>query len=143
MTMTRTGSHLDEIDREECLELLASQPVGRLAVSMPGRGPLVVPVNYVLDGDAIVFRSDLGSKLTALLGPASFEVDSIDPLHRTGWSVLVVGTAHQVSQWETGHLDVEPWADGPKRHWVRLVPQEITGRRIVLSPSERDDRGYL
>lgn len=139
-------THLEELTKDECLELVRSQAVGRIAVARPdGRGPLVVPVNFVLDGDAIVFRSGLGAKLAALLGPASFEVDHVDDVSHTGWSVLFTGRAFQATPWEVGHVHVEPWVSGPKRHWVRLVPDEITGRRIVLEPVEvvRDGRGYL
>ena len=59
---------------------------------------LVLPVNYVLDGDVIVFRSDPGEKLDAIDGhPASFQIDFIDAFHHTGWSVLVRGTAYRAT----------------------------------------------
>src|SRR6266508_4316639 len=51
-------AELDELDRDECFRLLASVPVGRIAVCGPGQAPLVVPVNFALDGDVIVFRTD-------------------------------------------------------------------------------------
>ena len=131
---------------EECLALLADHPVGRVAIAQPGQPPLVVPVNYQLDGDAIVFRSDPGLK-TQLLAhmPVSFEVDSIDPHHRTGWSVLVHGTAYLATHWETDHLHLDPWAEGKKRIWVRIVPSTITGRRLEPGDFDwpSDGRGYL
>jgi nitroimidazol reductase NimA-like FMN-containing flavoprotein (pyridoxamine 5'-phosphate oxidase superfamily) len=125
---------------EECLELLATASVGRLAVAQAGRPPLVVPVNFALDGDVIVFRSDLGAKLDALRQePASFQVDWIDPLHHTGWSVLVQGFAYESSPVD---VEVEPWAGGPKQHWVRLFAGTVTGRRLTLTLAEVDERGY-
>ena len=138
---------MQELDREECLRLLATQSVGRVAVSNPGWAPHVVPVNYLLLRDSIVFRSGPGTKLRHLLTePISFEVDFVDSFHRAGWSVLVQGLAYQLSSWEIDaeDLHVEPFASGKKDYWVRLVAQSITGRRIALPEAAPfDPRGYL
>jgi nitroimidazol reductase NimA-like FMN-containing flavoprotein (pyridoxamine 5'-phosphate oxidase superfamily) len=124
----------------ECLELLRSCSVGRLAVAEGDGAPLVVPVNFVLDDDVIVFRTDVGAKLDALRRhPASFQVDSIDPVHHTGWSVLVRGVAYESSP---AAVEREPWDGGPKRHWVRLFPGSVTGRRFVFEVDDLDGRGY-
>jgi hypothetical protein len=131
---------LQPLTREECLELLATVSVGRVAVALPDSPPLVLPVNYAVDGDVIVFRSAPGSKLDALRdNPASFQVDWIDPLHRTGWSVLVQGFAYETSP---SGVEIEPWDPGPKEHWVRIFAGTITGRRLTLPPVEIDPRGY-
>ena len=131
---------LEAISREECIELLASVSVGRVAVAVPGSPPLVVPVNYAIDGDVIVFRSDPGSKFDVLREhPASFQVDSIDPFHRTGWSVLIQGFAYETSP---ADMTIEVWDAGPKEHWVRIYPGAISGRRIVLPDVPTDQRGY-
>ena len=123
---------------------MASLSIGRIAVGRHDEPPLVVPVNYVLDGEVIVFRSDPGSKLSALSQhPISFQVDFVDPFHRTGWSVLVSGVACAANQREIDHLIVEPWAGGAKRHWVRVLPSVVTGRRIRLPEIQRDSRCYL
>jgi hypothetical protein len=138
------GPALEELVRQECLDLLSACSIGRVAVPVAGDGPLVVPVNYVLDGDVVVFRSDPGTKLTAVqLGPISFQVDQLDFLRRTGWSVLVRGLAYEATHWETDHIPLDPWAGGDKHHWVRLVPSSITGRRIRLPELLLDGRGYL
>lgn len=140
---TETGPILEAIGRAECYELLSSRNVGRAAVARAGRGPLVVPVNYGMDNRAILFRSDEGSKLWALReGPISFEVDDVDPFHRTGWSVLMEGRAYELQQWETRSKQLDPWAPGARAHWVRLVPTEISGRRIRLVQPDVDQRGY-
>ena len=55
---------LEELEHDECLKLLATMSIGRVAIVIDDRGPLVVPVNYALDGDVVVFRSGAGSKLT-------------------------------------------------------------------------------
>lgn len=136
---------LDEIDRDECFQLVASLGVGRIAVTAESGGPpLVVPVNYVLDGDTVVFRSDEGSKLFALEEqPASFQVDFVDAFHRTGWSVLIQGVVTEVDSSTLAHLTLEPWAAGLKRHWLRVIPAVVTGRRLRLPRFTRDARGYL
>ena len=135
---------LEELSRDECMRLLASASIGRVAVPSPDGSPLVVPVNYVLDGEVVVFRSDPGSKLFALREyPMSFQVDSVDPFRRTGWSVLVRGIAYEAVPEEVEHLTVEPWTGGEKQHWVRVLPRVVSGRRIRLPPIRTDARGYL
>ncbi len=138
------GPNLEEITREECFRLVASLSIGRVAVARNDEPPLVVPVNYVLDGEAIVFRSDPGTKLFALRHkPISFQVDFVDPFHRAGWSVLMQGIAYEAISREVEHLKVESWAGGAKQHWVRFVPSVVTGRRIRLPEIEINARGYL
>lgn len=134
---------LVEIGVEACFDLLGRATVGRIAVNVDNLGPLVVPVNFTLDGEIVVFRTDEGTKLRLLAaGPVSFQIDSFDHGHRTGWSVLVRGIAHEADDWEVRHLDVQPWADGEKAHWVRLVPGVVTGRRIAPAELPFDDRGF-
>ena len=134
----RTG--IQVLDREECLALLAQDVIGRLAV-MSGVGPVIFPVNYALDGDAIVFRTAPGTKLDAgPRAPASFEIDDFDRATRSGWSVVVVGRLEEATPFDAAVLErvqslpVEPWAQGDKPHWMRLVPTRITGRRVDHEP---------
>jgi nitroimidazol reductase NimA-like FMN-containing flavoprotein (pyridoxamine 5'-phosphate oxidase superfamily) len=131
----RTG--LEVLDHDECVRLLASDEVGRLAL-VDGGAPVVFPVNYRLDGEAIVFRTAPGTKLAiAARGPVAFEVDAFDRTARTGWSVLATGRLEEVTHFDpptferVRDLPVESWAGGERAHWMRLVPSRITGRRIV------------
>ena len=142
--MTSDRPQLLDLTAEECWELLGQYDVGRVAVNIPGDGPLVVPVNYILDGHAVVFRSDPGTKIDALrVGPVSFQLDQINPASRTGWSVLLTGIAYEAMPSEIGDLHVEPWADGEKATFVRLIPRTVTGRRIRLPAYVPHTRGYL
>jgi nitroimidazol reductase NimA-like FMN-containing flavoprotein (pyridoxamine 5'-phosphate oxidase superfamily) len=128
----RTG--LEVLDRDACIALLGRSSLGRIAVVIGGR-PLVFPVNFALDGDAVVFRSDAGTKVYAARnGPVAFECDGIDGVYHTGWSVLVTGTAEEiVNEAELARLAGLPlglWCPGPKSTWLRIQPRTLTGRRI-------------
>lgn len=135
---------LVEISEEECLELLGSHSVGRIAVVRDGH-PLIFPVNYVLDKRTVAFRTDSGTKLDwASMGPVAFEIDATDPLYHTGWSVMIQGMGRDI----TGGLDawsqsvaahtLTPWAGGAKDNWVAIASPIFSGRRIVQDGPEDD-----
>ena len=127
-------THLEVLDRDECLLLLEHAHLGRLAIVADGR-PLVFPVNYAMDGDAVVFCTGDGTKLYAARGnEVAFEIDGADARYHVGWSVLVVGLGEEVSD-PAGlarciRLPLRAWGEGPKSHWIRIRPRAITGRRI-------------
>lgn len=130
----RTGMEI--IPRAECLRLLAGQKVGRLGFVVGGQ-PMVVPVNYALQGDVILFRTGEGSKLEAAPGAkVAFEVDQIDDRMSTGWSVVVQGTAEEITDDEDWFAEVlrrgaaPTWLPGPAGHYVRINPTLISGRRL-------------
>jgi len=130
------NSALAVIAVPDCKKLLAREELGRLAVVVGG-GPYIFPVNYVFDGKAIVFRTDAGTKLEGVgRAPACFEVDAYDRETRQGWSVVVHGRLEEIdhyrgAEFERLHaLGIDPWAGGEKAHYVRLVPNSITGRCV-------------
>ena len=142
------GAVLEPIPRDECIALLGTQVIGRVAVAEFNAAPLIVPVNFVLDGESIVFRTDYGSKFRMAVlreEPVSFEIDGVDPGRRSGWSVLVQGSARELPEEEVDRLQLRAWAPGRKSHFVQIVPASITGRRIRLSDDLGPDagRGYL
>jgi nitroimidazol reductase NimA-like FMN-containing flavoprotein (pyridoxamine 5'-phosphate oxidase superfamily) len=130
----RTG--IEVIDREECLQLLRSTDIGRIAVVEAGH-PVIFPVNYAMDGELIVFRTAEGTKLDAAVrgGPVAFEIDDPDRHTRTAWSVVVTGwsrlatTPSQAERFEA--LGLRPWSSHQKDNWVVVHPERISGRRIV------------
>jgi uncharacterized protein len=87
-----------ELTRDECFGLLAGQRLGRV-VLVDDRGPLALPVNFVLDQRTVLFRTDEGTKLDVAVcrGRVAFQIDGVDQATRTGWSVLVRGEAKQVT----------------------------------------------
>jgi nitroimidazol reductase NimA-like FMN-containing flavoprotein (pyridoxamine 5'-phosphate oxidase superfamily) len=128
---------MEWIDPDQCRSLLVRGDIGRIAV-VDGGAPLVFPVTYVVDGDAIVFRTGEGTKLHAVgRAPACFEVDAFDRETRTGWSVIVQGRLEEVTLHDATtldrleHLGLEPWLEGAGTHWMRLVPSVTTGRRLA------------
>jgi len=131
---------LEALTPEECLDLIRHQRIGRIGVGQVDAPPHVVPVTFTLDGSCVIFRSDAGEKLDGIGQPASFQADSIDPTHRTGWSVLMKGTLAFVDD-ELACTGLEPWV-GPRRYLLRLTPDVITGRRLVLRLPDVDGRGY-
>ena len=134
-----SDKRFETLTRFECLELLRLNHLGRLAfLERVGVVPLITPVNYVLDQDTVVFRTDPGSKLLAAIrgAPVAFEVDGVEEGDGTGWSVIVRGHAVEVTDApELERLSqgpLESWAPGPKSHYVRVLPGPITGRRISV-----------
>src|SRR4051812_42687373 len=139
MAVVDARTWIEHLPQAECWELLAATPIGRIAVLVEGK-PVVFPVNFEVDGRSVVFRTDPGNKLRGLSQRSSvcFEIDDIELASKTGWSVLVKGLAGEVtdpSQIRTlDDLPLEFWALGPKSHWVRITPVEVTGRRIHAAP---------
>ena len=127
---------LEVIGMTQCMALLRSRPLGRLAYIEEGT-PTVVPVNHLVDGPTIVLRSMQGGKLDAALveAPVAFQLDDHDAARGTGWSVLVRGRAIPVDDEELTAryaAELDSWAiagDAPVT-WIRIVPDEISGRRL-------------
>jgi nitroimidazol reductase NimA-like FMN-containing flavoprotein (pyridoxamine 5'-phosphate oxidase superfamily) len=124
---------LEILDLDTCLARLAAQPVGRVA--MMERGEMVIlPVNHVVAGMTIGFRTAVGTKLAqAVDGKAvGLEVDAFDQRSRTGWSVLVQGNVRIATAEEAQRLESAadpPWVSGAHT-WVVIDPIEIAGREL-------------
>jgi nitroimidazol reductase NimA-like FMN-containing flavoprotein (pyridoxamine 5'-phosphate oxidase superfamily) len=115
--------------------------VGRIAYASR-YGPAVLPVNYRLHDGAIVFRTaehgaldqDLRTGIDGADYTVAFEIDNYDLAAREGWSVLLQGPAHHVTDEDRAWAEqagVESWPDGDRELFVRIVPSRITGRRIA------------
>jgi hypothetical protein len=121
-----------------CWDLLRSAAVGRLAVIVDDR-PEIFPVNHVVDGGTIVLRTSDGTKLAAVLhdSAAAFEVDGYDESTDQAWSVIVKGQVRQIRRLhellDTVHLPLTPWQGDPKDHFLRIEPDDVTGRRFPVA----------
>jgi nitroimidazol reductase NimA-like FMN-containing flavoprotein (pyridoxamine 5'-phosphate oxidase superfamily) len=126
---------LEVLSPEECLALLEPGGIGRVGL-MSADGIVMLPVNYAVAANTVVFRTAPDTLLAALANaPASFEIDHLDEASREGWSILVQGRAHRVAgEREVRSLEqgtrLEPWAAGARDVWVRVTPARISGRRI-------------
>jgi nitroimidazol reductase NimA-like FMN-containing flavoprotein (pyridoxamine 5'-phosphate oxidase superfamily) len=138
-TDVRVRTWLIGISTDECAcaHLLSASGLGRLAVIVNGR-PQIFPVNHVYDrpSGCVVFPTRAGTKLHGALDwPwVAFEVDGLDRDGGGGWSVLVAGRAEEVTDPEliarAATAREALWGAGRGTHWVRIVPSEVSGRRI-------------
>jgi uncharacterized protein len=129
-------TRVQELSRTEALELLQGHAyVGRLGFIIDGK-PMILPVNYLADEASIVFCTEPGTKLSAVGGGSSvvFEVDDSRALYHSGWSVIVQGIAHEVTDPDELNAlrrgPLHSWGAHASEHWVRISLDEISGRRI-------------
>lgn len=129
---------LAPLTEDACINLLALGYTGRLAFIAADGRPLILPVNYRLDADhRIVVRTTEGEKLEAARRGdlAAFEIDGIDEEYRSGWSVVVRGRLRDITdEGEDSRPEhpLRPWVRGASRDcWIRLEPDEISGRRVL------------
>ena len=125
---------LQVLSREECLALLEHSRLGRVGITI-GALPTILPVNYRLIDERIIFRTGSGTKLEAATTNqvVAFEVDDMDPLFHSGWSVVVTGQAAQVDDPDLLEriLDIPRWAPVGADRLVGIKVELVSGRRIV------------
>lgn len=125
----------------ECWELLGSLALGRLVTYADGQ-PDIFPVNYVVQRRTVLFRTAAGTKLvsSAINDRVLFEVD--DHNVAEAWSVIVRGRARSLRTpeelEEAERAQVLPWTRPEKTHYVRIVPESVTGRRFQFGSAPRD-----
>jgi nitroimidazol reductase NimA-like FMN-containing flavoprotein (pyridoxamine 5'-phosphate oxidase superfamily) len=122
---------------DECWKVLEGEEFGRLAFRLVDEVHLV-PINYVVDGRTLLFRTTSGNKLlsAAMHSNVAFEIDWYDD--RSAWSVVARGTARRLADMEKHRLDAvtrRPWVPSLKREVIELVPDVVTGRRFFLDRS--------
>ncbi len=126
---------LEELDVDQCVDLLRHAVIGRLASVVDGF-PVIVPVNYrLVDGPVpwIVVRTRPGGVIERGFSHVGFEIDGIDAYRHEGWSVLARGTLRQLSDADVAAragLDPMPWLDADRDSWLAVEPLTITGRRL-------------
>ncbi len=132
-----SGAKIRELSDEECWQRLRDHPakVGRVGIGGPS--PDILPVNYLVDGHSVVFRTAQGKKLAAV-GRGErvvFEVDDVEPHWRQGWSVVLRGFAEHIGDAEEqerlAELPLHPWDPSPKTEFVRITTHLVSGREIA------------
>ncbi len=129
-------TQLDELSREQCVEILERHVVGRVALCTT-MGPRIVPVNYKLHQGNIVFRTTPYSELGTYGRDheVAFEVDEIDEVRCTGCSAVVRGHAEMVEEYDEvreikSRDDPAVWAEGRRDLYLRLPLRDVSGRKI-------------
>jgi nitroimidazol reductase NimA-like FMN-containing flavoprotein (pyridoxamine 5'-phosphate oxidase superfamily) len=136
--MSETEIALATLTADECRALLVTHRprLGRLAF-VAGEWPLVLPMNFALDGDVVYFQSAAGSKLDAAVrcDRVAFQVDHVDEVWEEGWSLLAFGHLRVVEDPDeltrVRRLPLRPWASGDKPYFLRLEIMSLSGRRIA------------
>lgn len=126
----------------ECVKLLRANDLGRIAVVDPQGRPQIFPINYFFDEGVVVFRTAPGTKLDLAPGAiVCFEIDGWDRIAGEGWSVMVKGIAHDITNPRsapTGRMKlwpVQPAVPGSRESWIGIWANEITGRKFARHPS--------
>ena len=130
------------LDGHDCWELLRSEEVGRLAVIVTNH-PDIFPVNYVVEHGTVVIRTAEGTKLAAAIGSSvAFEVDG--EVDGDAWSVVIKGRAEEIQQmhelFDAANLPLYPWNAAPKHRFVRIVADQVTGRRFKIADRTTEHR---
>jgi nitroimidazol reductase NimA-like FMN-containing flavoprotein (pyridoxamine 5'-phosphate oxidase superfamily) len=135
--MSTTDSGVTILPVHECWDLLSGAALGRLVTSVDGQ-PEIFPVNYVVQHHTVLFRTAEGTKLVsaAINNNVLFEAD--DHNVAEGWSVIVKGRARSLRTdeelEEAEHAQLLPWTASDKAHYVRVIPDTVTGRRFRFGP---------
>ncbi|MGB3483551.1 MAG: pyridoxamine 5'-phosphate oxidase family protein [Mycobacterium sp.] len=127
---------------DESWQLLSGVHLGRLVTVVDGRAE-IFPVNFVVQHRTVLFRTAEGTKLFGAVtnDQVLFEADDHDVAR--GWSVIVRGAAKVLFGADEIH-DAEqaglyPWIATRKLRFVRVIPEQITGRRFVFGPEPDED----
>ncbi|WP_169581771.1 MULTISPECIES: pyridoxamine 5'-phosphate oxidase family protein [Microbacterium] len=135
--MADTPEPVVNLTDEQCWERLRTQELGRLVTRV--RDVLdIFPVNYVVDGEGVLFRTAQGSKLFELTvnDEVLFEVD--DHTETDAWSVIVRGRAHPLETSaeveRADGLGLKPWIPTLKYTYVRVEATSVTGRAFERAP---------
>ncbi|WP_392959828.1 pyridoxamine 5'-phosphate oxidase family protein [Streptomyces sp. LN245] len=126
-----------ELGRQECLDRLGQAPIGRI-VHTQNALPAVLPVNFSLDArSAVLLRTSADSELARSIDGVvvAFEVDAVDAVAHSGWSVVVTGHAKVVDDPdEHDHLTrtgPRSWVASPQDVFIRIASELVTGRELV------------
>jgi hypothetical protein len=135
---------LEALDPRESMTLLGSVPLGRIVFTARAL-PAVRPVRHLIDDDHVIIRADSGVAITSALRAeagtvVAYEADAIDPADNLGWSVTVVGVAHQVTDpaaADAFRRALHHWADGANDQIISISPGMVTGFRLVADDAAK------
>jgi nitroimidazol reductase NimA-like FMN-containing flavoprotein (pyridoxamine 5'-phosphate oxidase superfamily) len=129
---------VEQLGEPECKSLLDITNFGRIGFC-DERGPMILPVNYVIVVGEIVFRTDAKTVLTNVsMKSVVFEIDGWESTS-VAWSVVARGHALEVTralgaqydELRAAHIPI--LAPGAKSHWFAMDVESISGRRITTA----------
>lgn len=129
--MDQSSDAVVPLAEQQCWDRLAEQQLGRL-VTRVGDVMDIYPVNYIVDGESIVFRTAEGSKLTEVTinDEVLFEADEYTDTD--AWSVVARGHAARLATAEevaaADRLPLKPWIPTIKYNYVRVTATSLSGR---------------
>jgi nitroimidazol reductase NimA-like FMN-containing flavoprotein (pyridoxamine 5'-phosphate oxidase superfamily) len=135
--MTGEQDSITVLSDDESWDLLKSAALGRLVTNVGGELE-IFPVNFVTQGRTVLFRTAEGTKLfgTVMNDNVLFEVDDHNVVE--GWSVIIRGTARVLTAADEIHeadrAQLLPWIATEKLRFVRITPNEVSGRRFIFGP---------
>jgi hypothetical protein len=139
-----SSDDVNVLNEDECWRLVDGAEVGRLAFVVAGE-PEIFPVNFIVDGRALLFRTAEGTKLAGLTvsSRVAFEVDGFEPESGEAWSVVVKGQAERLEHfpdiYAAENLPIYSWQASPKQWFVRIMPAKVTGRQFTVVRGPRED----
>lgn len=120
---------LAELSEQECRELVGTRPIGRIAWR-GSEGITVLPVNFELDGDDVLFHTSPYSLMArdCVDRDVAFQVDAVDEVQHAGWTVLLRGRCLRDSR---AGSEPTPWVTGPRLLALRVAVSSVSGRRLM------------
>jgi nitroimidazol reductase NimA-like FMN-containing flavoprotein (pyridoxamine 5'-phosphate oxidase superfamily) len=130
---------MQELTVEEALKLLSSVPLGRVVFTHQAL-PAIRPVNHLVDEGQIIVRTHPGAAVLAAAvqgAVVAYQADSIDPVERTGWSVVVTGVARIVDERVASRYRelLQPWVDRPMDQVISISADLVTGFALSREPA--------
>jgi hypothetical protein len=128
---------MEELDPWESMRLLGSVTLGRIVFTAWAL-PAIHPARHIVDDHRVILRADSSVAITsaprAQAGTVvAYQADAIDVADNLGWSVTVVGVAHQVT--DPAAADVfrralRHWAGDAADQIISISPGMVTGFRL-------------
>ncbi|MFD1504970.1 pyridoxamine 5'-phosphate oxidase family protein [Georgenia yuyongxinii] len=133
------GDRIKSLTELQCWELVESEDLARLAVSVDDR-PDIFPVTYVSHGGKLYVRTTQGSKLLelAINNQVAVEIDKVQEDSAT--SVVMHGQARRLES-EAEILAAEKLPLRTRRQitspvYIEITPSDVNGRWFDFSPAE-------
>ncbi|MHA7648938.1 pyridoxamine 5'-phosphate oxidase family protein [Mycobacterium sp. ML4] len=132
-----TTEPITVLSEHESWDLLGTASLGRLVTNFAGE-PEIFPVNYVVQNHSVLFRTAEGTKLFSAVANHTVVFEADDHNVEEGWSVIVRGRARLLKSdadiQQADQAGLYPWVATAKPNYVRITPNDITGRRFVFGP---------